>query len=397
MLMIARLDRSAVREEMEQARQEFHRLLRNATKADLARPSQGTRWDNQQLLFHMLFGYLIVRALLVLARVFARLPDGASRAFAGLLDCVRGPFHVINYLGSCAGARIIPPSRMARMLDRVIADLEHHLDTEPEPALRRGMHYPTTWDPFFTSSMTLADLYRYPTRHFRYHQRQLTLNHAERPAGTGLTPGEAKRFYDRIGRAQDLQAFYEDRAVRELIAAASFPAARSVFELGCGTSRLAENLLAHHLPADARYLGADISDTMVTLSQARLRRFGERAQVLRVDGTTRLPAASGEFDRFVAAYVFDLLSHHDASTALAEARRLLRPGGLLCAVSLAPGQTPTARLVSRAWTGLWSRAPGLVGGCRPISLQPLLDGWHIEQRRLVTAWGLTSEVVVAAA
>ena len=31
------------------------------------------------------------------------------------------------------------------------------------------MHYPVTWDPFFASYMTLADLYRYPTRHFRFH------------------------------------------------------------------------------------------------------------------------------------------------------------------------------------------------------------------------------------
>jgi len=34
----------------------------------------------------MLFGYLIVRALLILVRVFGLLPDGASRAFARLLD-----------------------------------------------------------------------------------------------------------------------------------------------------------------------------------------------------------------------------------------------------------------------------------------------------------------------
>ena len=137
-----------------------------------------------------------------------------------------------------------------------------------------------------------------------------------------------------------------------------------MFELGCGTGRLAENLLARHLPADARYLGADISDTMVTLSQARLRRFGGRARVLRANGTVPLPVADGGFDRFLAVYVFDLLGPGDAAAVIAQARRLLRPGGLLCAVSLAPGQDPAARLISQAWTGIWSRAPGLVGGCR---------------------------------
>jgi uncharacterized damage-inducible protein DinB len=52
--------------------------------------------------------------------------------------------------------------------------LDHATDT----GLRRGMHFPTTWDPFFTGYMTLADLYRYPTQHFNHHRKQLTLTGA---------------------------------------------------------------------------------------------------------------------------------------------------------------------------------------------------------------------------
>jgi DinB family protein len=171
----AALGRAALRAEMEQARHDFRRLIGDATPAELRRPSDGTRWTNQQLLFHMLFGYLIVRALLLLVQVFGHLPDGASKMFARLLDSAHKPFDLINYLGSCAGARIIPVQRMPGTLDRVIAALQRHLEREPDSALRRGMHYPTTWDPFFADSMTLADIYHYPTQHFRFHQRQLTL------------------------------------------------------------------------------------------------------------------------------------------------------------------------------------------------------------------------------
>ena len=123
----------------------------------------------------MLFGYLITRALLVLVRIFGRLPDGASKAFARLLDTAHRPFHLINYLGSCAGARVIPHSHMRGRFDRLIAALERRLEREREAGLRRGMHFPTTWDPFFTGYMTLASLYRYPTQHFNYHRKQLTL------------------------------------------------------------------------------------------------------------------------------------------------------------------------------------------------------------------------------
>ncbi len=141
------LDRAAAREEMDQARQEFRRLLSAASRADLRRPSGGTKWTNQQLLFHMLLGYLVTRTLLPLARAFGRLPRPASRVFAHLLDAAHRPFHLINYLGSCTGARAVPPARMARMMDTVIAALQRRLDRETDAALRRGMHFPVRWDP----------------------------------------------------------------------------------------------------------------------------------------------------------------------------------------------------------------------------------------------------------
>ena len=213
----------------------------------------------------------------------------------------------------------------------------------------------------------------------------------------GLSRSQAKRFYDRLGRGQDLQAFYEDPAVSDLVAHSSFETAHSVFELGCGTGRLADKLLDHSLPADAVYLGVDISDTMVNLSRARLQRFGSRAQVVRVDGSAPLPGADATFDRIVCVYVFDLLDPTDSVAMLDEAHRLLGPNGCLCAVSLAPGRTRPTRLVSSTWTTIWSRVPAVVGGCRPIDLQQLLHGWHIEYGAQISAWGLTSDIVIAGA
>jgi hypothetical protein len=72
-------------------------LLAGASPGDLARTSNGTRWSNEQLLFHMLFGYLVVRNLRIIVKVFGRLPDQASQAFARLLNSSSTPFHVINF------------------------------------------------------------------------------------------------------------------------------------------------------------------------------------------------------------------------------------------------------------------------------------------------------------
>jgi len=169
------VDRQVVHEEMEQARRKFHRLLDSATVAELSRPSNGTKWTNGQLLFHMLFGYMIVVRLLVLVRIFGRLPDSVSRAFAGALEASTRPFHVINYFGSVGGTRLLGYAGMGQRFDRVVATLLRHLDQERTSELSRGMHYPTSWDPYFKSYMTLADVYRYPTQHFEHHRRQLTL------------------------------------------------------------------------------------------------------------------------------------------------------------------------------------------------------------------------------
>ncbi|MET9868859.1 hypothetical protein ABZZ16_22265 [Streptomyces sp. NPDC006386] len=65
---------------------------------------------------------------------------------------------------------------MGAMFDRVTEVLEKRLAAEAEADLARGMHYPVRWDPFFKDFMTLADIYRYPTQHFDFHSRQLTLD-----------------------------------------------------------------------------------------------------------------------------------------------------------------------------------------------------------------------------
>jgi len=169
------MDKQAVHEEMKRARSDFHRFLDEADVADLRRPTEGTRWNNRQLLFHMLLGFLVVRVLLVLVRAFDRLPVSVSRGFARLLNAATVPFDAVNYAGARVAGTVLRTGQMAALLDRVVAALDRCLDRETEAALARGMHYPTRWDPFFRDYMTLADVYRFPTQHFDFHAHQLTL------------------------------------------------------------------------------------------------------------------------------------------------------------------------------------------------------------------------------
>ena len=222
------------------------------------------------------------------------------------------------------------------------------------------------------------------------------MNQTERSRSSYLTVAQTRRVYDRIGRIQDLQAFYEHRAVARLVACGDFEHAGSVFELGYGTGALAKRLLTRHLPVDARYTGVDVSPRMHELARRRLQGIS-RSELLVSDGSLRFPFGDAVFDRFVAAYVLDLLSPDHIDLVLAEAHRLLAGGGLLCLANLTEGATRPARLLTRIWRTLWSLHPALVGGCRPITITDYLDrtSWSIRHHTRGTTLAITSEVVVA--
>ncbi|HVK24531.1 MAG TPA: DinB family protein [Actinokineospora sp.] len=169
------MDKHAVHADLDRARATFHELLDSAGPADLGQPTNGTRWTNKQLLFHMLLGYLIIPALLTLAWLLSHLPASLSRAFARLLNVATRPFDAMNYWAARLAGNILTLQRMGRMFDCITAVLHRMLDSTRDSELARGMHYPTKWDPFFTDFMTVADIFRFPTRHFDFHRRQLTL------------------------------------------------------------------------------------------------------------------------------------------------------------------------------------------------------------------------------
>jgi hypothetical protein len=169
------VDRQLVHDELERARATLHRLVASATSEQLRRGTNGTRWTNGQLLFHMVFGYMVVLRLLPLVRMFGRLPGGFSRAFSALLNAGTRPFHVVNYLGSCGGALVFRGARLSARMDRTVDSLHRHLDRETDEALGRRMHFPVGWDPFFAETMSLLDVYHYGTQHFDFHLQQLAL------------------------------------------------------------------------------------------------------------------------------------------------------------------------------------------------------------------------------
>ncbi len=123
----------------------------------------------------------------------------------------------------------------------------------------------------------------------------------------------------------------------------------------------------------------------------------DRAQVLRSDGSVRLEAPDGAYDRFVSAYVLDLLSEDDITLLIGEARRVLGTEGRLCLANLTWGDTLFSKAVSWVWQQFYAVRPAWVGGCRPIHLADFLpkDSRELLHHRRLRSYGITSEVAIA--
>jgi hypothetical protein len=167
-------NQQAVHAELQRVRETFARHIAEMTPKDLRQKSNGTEWTNRQLLFHMLFGYMLVCTMLWMVKFLGHLPHWSTKPFAALLNLFTPLFHRINYVGSMIGGTIFTPKRMQLKLDLVTKKIELDMDKQSQGSLARGMYYPMKWDPYFKKYMTLADIYHYPTQHFDHHDRQLS-------------------------------------------------------------------------------------------------------------------------------------------------------------------------------------------------------------------------------
>lgn len=212
-----------------------------------------------------------------------------------------------------------------------------------------------------------------------------------------FTRRQAQAFYDRFGSKQDAQAFYEDAALDDLVAHAAFEQAASIFELASGTGRFALRLLSRHLPVTATYLGIDLSSTMIGLATRRIAPYADRAQVMQSDGAMRFPLPDHSVDRVVCVYLFDILPEDDIRQAVAEAHRVLKPGGKFCVASLTQGVTAASHFVSTLWSLAFRLHSPLVGGCRPLRLDRFFEpaSWSLDRRNVVVKFGVPTEVIVA--
>jgi len=182
-----------------------------------------------------------------------------------------------------------------------------------------------------------------------------------------------------------MASFYERRILPKLLTCAcSSPgmmkqrakvvpqASGKVLELGIG---MGLNLSFYDADKVTSVSGVDPAEALREQAQAAPRDTRLKVEVL--DGTAeQLPFEDGAFDCIVCT--FTLCSVHTPAAALAEARRVLKPGGrfLFCEHGLSP-DGDVAKWQRRI-EPLWKR---MAGGChltRPVAAGLELNGFKVE-------------------
>jgi ArsR family transcriptional regulator len=170
---------------------------------------------------------------------------------------------------------------------------------------------------------------------------------AERARSASAAFQRAGADWDEM-RALNLPAEEVERALLEMIPPAEIGL---MLDIGTGTGALLERLA----PRVSAALGIDASRAMLALARTRLARPGLEHCSVRLCDMYRLPLPDGGFDLVVMQMVLHYAE--DPQGALAEAARMLRPGGRLVVVDLTlhSDRASFERLAHR-WAGFTDEA-----------------------------------------
>jgi ubiquinone/menaquinone biosynthesis C-methylase UbiE/DNA-binding transcriptional ArsR family regulator len=149
-------------------------------------------------------------------------------------------------------------------------------------------------------------------------------------------------------------------ALSEIVAAAS---PQDLLDIGTGTGRIIEVLA----PQVDRALGVDQSREMLAIARVNLEEAGLKHGMVRLGDMYQLPLADASFD---AVVIHQVLHYADRpAAAIAEAARVLRPGGLFVLVDFAPHELEFLR-DEQAHRRLGFADAEIAEWCRDAGLEP---------------------------
>jgi ubiquinone/menaquinone biosynthesis C-methylase UbiE len=181
-------------------------------------------------------------------------------------------------------------------------------------------------------------------------------------------PERMPRTYTRVAPVYEAWArATESRARKRVLELAEVSPGEDALEVATGTGVQLVRL-ARANPG-GRTVGLEISAGMLAQTRRRLEREGLTSQVRVVEGSgLELPFADESFDLLVNSYMLDLLPRDQIPRALAEFKRVLRPGGRIVLSNMTKGERRAARI----WDWAYARGFVLTANCRGVLAAPVL-------------------------
>src|ERR1700722_6515495 len=151
-----------------------------------------------------------------------------------------------------------------------------------------------------------------------------------------------------------------EAVLTEIVVAA---APRDLLDIGTGTGRMIEVLA----PLVGQALGLDQSREMLAIARVNLERAGASNGMVRLGDMYQLPLPDASFD---AVVIHQVLHYADRpAAAIAEAARVLRPGGLLIVIDFTPHLLEFLR-IEHAHHRLGFADGEVAGWCQEAGLAP---------------------------
>jgi ubiquinone/menaquinone biosynthesis C-methylase UbiE len=175
-------------------------------------------------------------------------------------------------------------------------------------------------------------------------------------------------MYTRLAPAYEVWArLTESKARRRVIELAAIQPDDDLLEVATGTGVQLVRLASAN--TGGRTTGVEPSEGMLAQTRRRVEAAGLGDRVELLDGDAlNLPLAAESFDVVVNGYMLDLLPRDDIPRALAEFRRVLRPGGRLVLSNMAKAE----RRRHAIWDFLYARGLVLTANCRGVMAAPVL-------------------------
>ncbi|MFA9400824.1 MAG: class I SAM-dependent methyltransferase [Acidobacteriota bacterium] len=199
--------------------------------------------------------------------------------------------------------------------------------------------------------------------------------------------------YTRLAPLYELWArLTETRPRRRVLELAAPRDSEAILEVAVGTGAQFVELARRN--RSGKTVGIELSEGMLGQARVRLAEAGldGQAELLRASAL-EMPFEDESFDLVINSYMLDLLPKSEIPVALAEFRRLLRPGGRLVLSNMTIGESRRHRV----WDTLYARGINLTANCRGVLAAPVLDelGFTQVRREYVSQFGFPTEVVYA--